>query len=896
MPLLRLPCLSRTARCTLALLLLTAFLGAPLYAQNRGPEETVRTEVYTPGNEEAFAATEGAVCPGDVPIGAEPLKIQFQVTTTSPTPVQYTATFSFSNGTLDATVTSDTHGNPSPVVDGGTTTYTVQGTLSNTSPFRVNVVTTAIAVGPAATDWVVRRAGAVTQDEHCTFTVLAPSYTLSVTSQPPGVPIAIEVDGEDEETATTPFSRAFPENTAVAFTAPATFEGVPFTQWQNGETSTDPRYETTVTGNAAVTAIYGQPTRADLALQIETILGATAFDPEAKTATLPLNEAVIFNILLTNTGPDEATSVVVTGGADPAFFALQNVMLDPAIGTCSLSTEGGFFSCAGLTLAADATVQVDVTGVGVAETEATGFSTSTGHPYDPDFGNNDDGVTFTVEEVALVTDLALLKRAREPTTGMEVDPGDTLAVALDGTFVYTLSVANTSTTGGGPNDSPDTVVLDQLPDDVAYVSATTSRGTCRYDEATRLVTCELGTVAAGEQLLDVIAITVRATGDAGTVVRNTASVVGGLPDPDAANDESTVLATPVDVDLAITKEASTQTPGLGVVYFYAITVTNNGPSDAPNTVVRDTLNTRLGFVSATASQGTCSFSATDRVLTCELGTVRSGETVSIRVAVRSDRTTSGVTNRATVTSALPETDRTNNADDELVLIQPLGDGTEITKELSSDRAVVGDTLVYTLRIDLNEDKHVVITDTLAEKVAFVDAVLDRFADCQLTREDRIIRITCRGDPFDRPGIAFTIRTVAVQSGVCPNVATVEEFAVTDADTTLLTMNTDTATVAISQSTPAEAEPDVPRAFRLHANYPNPFNPTTAIRFDVPMRARVRLTVFDVLGRTVATLVDRELTPGRHQAVFEAGDLPSGVYLYRLEDGAFRETRAMLLVK
>ncbi len=112
------------------------------------------------------------------------------------------------------------------------------------------------------------------------------------------------------------------------------------------------------------------------------------------------------------------------------------------------------------------------------------------------------------------------------------------------------------------------------------------------------------------------------------------------------------------------------------------------------------------------------------------------------------------------------------------------------------------------------------------------------------------------------------------------------------------MHADTAAVTITEgeATPTEPEADVPDAFRLYDNYPNPFNPQTTIRFDMPQRARVRLTVFDVLGRVVTTLVDEPLAPGSHRAVFEAGTLPSGVYFYRLEAGAFSETRPMILLK
>ncbi len=77
---------------------------------------------------------------------------------------------------------------------------------------------------------------------------------------------------------------------------------------------------------------------------------------------------------------------------------------------------------------------------------------------------------------------------------------------------------------------------------------------------------------------------------------------------------------------------------------------------------------------------------------------------------------------------------------------------------------------------------------------------------------------------------------------------------------------------------------VPTEFALYQNYPNPFNPTTTIRFAIPSNERVSLTVYDVLGRTVGTLVDEQLASGNYNAVFDGSILPSGVYFCRLIAG------------
>lgn len=97
---------------------------------------------------------------------------------------------------------------------------------------------------------------------------------------------------------------------------------------------------------------------------------------------------------------------------------------------------------------------------------------------------------------------------------------------------------------------------------------------------------------------------------------------------------------------------------------------------------------------------------------------------------------------------------------------------------------------------------------------------------------------------------------------------------------------------------------VPTEYRLEQNYPNPFNPTTTICFALPEGSAVTLVLVDVLGREVATLVDKELQPGEYKVVLDAKDLPTGLYFYRLQtkdrSGAsgtrFCQTKRLLVLK
>ncbi len=90
--------------------------------------------------------------------------------------------------------------------------------------------------------------------------------------------------------------------------------------------------------------------------------------------------------------------------------------------------------------------------------------------------------------------------------------------------------------------------------------------------------------------------------------------------------------------------------------------------------------------------------------------------------------------------------------------------------------------------------------------------------------------------------------------------------------------------------------EVPKQYMLGQNFPNPFNPTTMIRYAIPGAGDVRLEVYDVLGRVVAELVDERQSPGTYQAILDGAALSSGVYFYRLTVGNYSVTKSMLLLR
>ncbi|REL38125.1 T9SS C-terminal target domain-containing protein [Rhodohalobacter sp. SW132] len=101
---------------------------------------------------------------------------------------------------------------------------------------------------------------------------------------------------------------------------------------------------------------------------------------------------------------------------------------------------------------------------------------------------------------------------------------------------------------------------------------------------------------------------------------------------------------------------------------------------------------------------------------------------------------------------------------------------------------------------------------------------------------------------------------------------------------------------ITTSSESIADGTNPREFRLQQNYPNPFNPSTVITYQLPAGDQVSLKVFDMLGREVATLVDGMVSSGEHRVTFDASNLTSGMYIYRLQAGERVQTRKMMLIK
>jgi hypothetical protein len=105
---------------------------------------------------------------------------------------------------------------------------------------------------------------------------------------------------------------------------------------------------------------------------------------------------------------------------------------------------------------------------------------------------------------------------------------------------------------------------------------------------------------------------------------------------------------------------------------------------------------------------------------------------------------------------------------------------------------------------------------------------------------------------------------------------------------------------LSGITSVEDKEEKPKEFALHQNYPNPFNPSTKIEYVIASTAmqsvKTSLVIYNILGQKVKTLVNEVKSPGSYEVTFDATNLSSGVYFYRLTAGDFVQTRKMLLIK
>jgi uncharacterized repeat protein (TIGR01451 family) len=358
-----------------------------------------------------------------------------------------------------------------------------------------------------------------------------------------------------------------------------------------------------------------------------------------------------YTITVENLGPDSAPSVKMI---DTLAANAETVVSATGTGW-SCSNSNGIVTCdlagsLGVTTAPPITVVVTVDPDTRGPIVNNAYVTAAA--FDPVEVNN-----FTEEDTMVVgeADLALTK-------------GGSPAPVVAGTnLTYSISV-----THNGPSTAENIAIVDNVPTNTVFVSASPSTGgSCSLPPVggTGTVSCLWGgsTPVGGVRTLQMV-VQVLSSTPAGTVVKNTATTTSDTTDPNLGNNSVTDNKPVItDADLSILKSDSPDPVAPGSLLTYTIDVSNAGPSDALNVVVTDVLPAGVAYVSDTDS---C-VEAPAGTLTCPLGTLVSGASTSFDITVEVDRGTTGViTNQATVTSDTPDNNTNNNTVTEDTTVNP----------------------------------------------------------------------------------------------------------------------------------------------------------------------------------------------------------------------------------
>jgi uncharacterized repeat protein (TIGR01451 family) len=430
----------------------------------------------------------------------------------------------------------------------------------------------------------------------------------------------------------------------------------------------------------------------------------------ASVATLNAGENFSYNIAVANLGPNDASQVVLT---DPIPDGLTYLSASTADGSCSYDPLTRTLTCElGIILVGDqkeVTLNVRYNVEGVVENVAT----VTAIQIDPNPDNNIDDVPVNSGPGI---DLSLVKTVDDPVT------------TINDIVVYTLTLSN-----AGPSTATGVVVRDNLPAELAFVSATPSSGS--YDEVSGL--WSIASMASGEIITLELQAQVIAVGmpvNVAEVIAHDQPDIDSTPDNGDVNeddiDEVTITVDTVNgpsIDLSLVKVIDNLAPEFGDTVTYTVTLTNDGPLTANNIEVTDSLPANFAFVSATPSSG----SFDDATGIWSIASLAAGNSETLDI-VGTITAIGQLTNVAEVTdvdeidvdSTPGNGDPAEDDQDEVTVFVDTLVNLVLLKEVDRVHAEINETLVYllTLRNDgPSPATGVEVTDVLPEGLLFISA-------------------------------------------------------------------------------------------------------------------------------------------------------------------------------
>lgn len=406
----------------------------------------------------------------------------------------------------------------------------------------------------------------------------------------------------------------------------------------------------------AVTTV-GTGTQADLAVT-----------NTASPITVTAGSNFTMTAVVTNYGPATSTGVAFTestasnsGGTVNATF----VSLTPPAGwSCTVPTAGqtGTITCTVASFAANATatfpIVMNAPSTAPAGTILSGTANIAAATPDPNTGNNNATASVTVATSGQADLAVTASGSPNPIT-----PGNNIT--------YSQSITNNGPAAITISGTTTVTFTDTIPANTTLASFTPpANWTCINTAvgSTGTVTCTLNsgqTLAVGAIVPFPLTVKVNLGTASGTTITNSPNIASSVSDPNTSNNTATVttlVASPTQADVSITKIGSPNPVDQGTNLTYTLTVSNAGPAIAQNVVVSDPLPAQVTYTSSSSTMGTCSYASATTTVTCNLGSLSVGSTavvtINVNAAVFSSSTLA--TNTATVSSSTSDPNSSNN--------------------------------------------------------------------------------------------------------------------------------------------------------------------------------------------------------------------------------------------